>query len=245
MDQLLLNSESMAHQILPFIQRNLKDLTAHGIGHSVAVIKNLNQLIDIMIGGGFELSQTEIRLLYCAAWLHDIGNLTCKDKKVHALESCKLLERLETKYAFLGDLQTPLEFIVKYHSSKYDLSEVPEKPMHYQGEQIRLQLLCPLFRLADACHIGEDRAYRLVYFLLEGQLETESQDHWKANSSVLSVEFDIKGRRIVIYVSNAQLTKLLTDKLIQDFESVRPYLSNYFPFERVEISEEQHIELEH
>lgn len=243
-DQLIIDSESMARQILPFIQRNFRDLTAHGIDHSLSVIKYINKLIEILKEFGNVLSQTEIRLLYSAAWLHDIGNLTCGERKEHSTESCVLLEKLEEKYSFMGDLKNSLEYIIKYHSSKFDISAIPPDPIYIHGDQIRLQLICSIFRLADACHIGEDRAYRLVYYLINDQIEDASKPHWVGNSSVLSIDFDTIGKRIIITVSDIEKAEILTDSFQRDFQTVLPYIQQYFPFNRVEIISERPVHFE-
>ncbi|WP_147654241.1 HD domain-containing protein [Methanomassiliicoccus luminyensis] len=243
-DQLLIDSEQMARQIFPFIQRNFRDLTGHGIVHSTSIISYLNLFISILKAEGLELSRTEVRLLYSAAWLHDIGYLTCSERSEHSRESCRLLQIIEENYSLLGDLKNSMMYLVKYHQSRYDLSEVPKNAVHIHGDQVRLQFLCALFRLADACHIGEDRANRLVYYLIEGEINPESKPHWIGNSSVLSVDFIVEDAKILITVTNENDAKVLTDGFIKDFQKLMPFLAPAFPFYSVEIQSETPFELE-
>lgn len=242
MDQLLLEAEAIAHQILPFIQRGIKEYTAHGIGHSMSVIGYVNQMISIMKARGQMLSQTEVKLLYLSCWLHDIGNIRSDRRGDHAIESCAILDRIDERYINLGRLKNSLKYVIKYHQSKFHLEDVPEEVFEIDGDRIRLQLLCPLFRLADACHMGEDRAYKPLFYIICDEFNEESKANWEANRAIQSVRFDNENDRIAIYVSDKAMAKLITDKLCEEFETVKPFLVQYLPIGRVEILEEPRFE---
>ncbi len=85
----LLEAEVLAKRILPFSQRANMNLTLHDAKHSERVIENVNRLMDIMEDAN--LNETEIEILYIAAWYHDIGLLKAhntyspvnKDKPKH------------------------------------------------------------------------------------------------------------------------------------------------------------------
>lgn len=229
-DQLVIDAEGIAHRTLPFIHRGIRNHTAHGWFHSKAVLNIINELIDLM---DKKPSQCEIRLLYIAAWLHDIGNL--RSRKHHSEMSCQMIDKLDDHYIQLGLMKTPLKFVVKYHQSKFDLSKVPDEPYCSYPEPIRLPFLCALFRLADGCHMGEDRAYRVIYYLIGDRFNDVSREHWEANNLVTAVYFDKNERKIVIIVEKVMATKILTTPFIKEFQTIKPYLENIIPLDGVEI----------
>lgn len=229
----LIEAESIAHQVLPFIHRVIGQHTAHGINHSVEVIRYIDAMIDLMDP---KLTQTEVELLYLAGWLHDIGNL--RDRANHAAVSCDMIDRLNNKYLNLGRLKKPLKFVVQYHQSKYDLSEVPKRPYHIGRDSVRLPLLCAMFRLADACHMGEDRAFNVLFYLIQEDLEGESQAHWIANNAITAVDFDKGARSVIVYVSNKRAASILTGSFVKDFECIQPFIDGFLPLDKVEIKQE-------
>ena len=236
-EHMLITAERIASQILPFVHRGIKNHPAHGPDHSIRVIEYINSIADILKSRGLALNQTEIKLLYISGWLHDLGNFY--DREQHSIESCKILTTLKDSFQF-GNLQQFLEYIIKYHPSDFDLAEVPTTPIDFDGDKIRLPLLCALFRLADACHMGEDRAMRVVLKLLSVEPEWSSgkaDAFWKGNEAILSVDLSAKEKKIIILVSDRRAAKIMTDKFSEEFESVRGIIQDYLPFKEVEIRE--------
>ena len=234
-DEAILLAESAARKILPFIQRGIANHTAHDVNHSEHVIEFLNRLVDIA-NMHEELSQTEIRLLYLAAWLHDIGNLRKCGRRNHSRESCRMIEELDERYLKLGSMREPLKFIIKYHQSHLNLSEVPRKESRISGDRIRLRLLCAIFRLADACHMGPDRASEVVYSLLKTDKEfAKGKKYWDGNRAIASVDFDLGQSAIVIHVFSKRNSRFIVKDFKEEFDRVGKYLRDYIPIDRIRV----------
>lgn len=240
MDQQIRWAEKTAHQILPYVQRGIVYHTAHDINHCVRVIENINRIVQIMNSNGASFSRAELRLLYISAWLHDIGNLRIDRRDDHARESCRMLRALLERNNFLDGaewMQNCLESIILYHQSKNDLSRLVAEDYKVEGDRIRPRLLCAVFRLADACHMGPDRADGLVYFLIGDEFLEDAEDHWKANRAILSVDFELSERQIVITTSHAIEANILIEHFKREFDSVAGYLKEYIGVEGVQIHE--------
>lgn len=209
------------------------DHTAHDTGHSERVIGYINRIVDLMEERGETFSRSEIRLLYMASWLHDIGNLKKGNRSNHARESCKMIERLGTKYLHLDHLEDPLLFVVRAHQSSYEITKVPETPQRFENDVIRLRLIASVFRLADSCDMGSSRAHQLVYFVLKEDVRESAKKHWVANSAIISVDLDPKRKAIVVTVSSRRKTSFLTGQFEEDFAMIRPYLGQSFPLKTV------------
>jgi len=241
--QVLIDAELIGFKILPFIQRGIRNHTSHGTTHSMKVIEYTNKIIEILSKHGLKLSQTEIELLYIAGWLHDIGNI--KNRENHSIESCKIIRNyLEGRYINLGKLLFFLEYIITFHQSNFDLAKVPHKEYKIGNDVIRLHLLCAIFRLADACHMGEDRAFKLVFDILKDDLGEDSTKHWEANESIISLNFKEKEKTIEILVIDKKIAKILTDKFKTEFDNVKEYLKEYFPFEKIVVEEIPKMQIE-
>jgi hypothetical protein len=230
----------VAHQILPFIQRGPRSYTAHDINHCIRVIEYTNKIIEILDLNGASLSQTETRLLYLAGWLHDIGNLRCQDdsRERHSEESCKMLrDMIERDRLLIGSkgMGRFLEKIILYHQSRFDLSDLEDEEFRMNNDRVRVRLLCAVLRLADACHMGEDRASGLVYALIEDQLGPEAKAHWRANRAIMSVDFQPQKKSVTITVMSKKATEVLVRAFKKEFNSVVKYLGDYFPIVRVHV----------
>ncbi len=213
----------------------MDNYTGHDVNHSINVIYYVNKIIDVIEEHGNHLSQTEILLLYLSSWLHDIGNLDSRE--YHSLASCYILDELDGISIELGELKTPLFAIIRNHQSRYGLENIDAKERRIKGDLVRVRLLCGLFKLADECHMGADRASPTIFKVLEGDLKDDMKalKLWKANAGVFSVDFDSKAGQIVVSVSDIDTTAILTDKLRVELERVSPYVQDFFPIKSVSI----------
>lgn len=237
-DGFIIEAERVGSVLLPYIHRGIPNYTGHGIEHSQSVARCVNRYIDALIVNKYPLNETEIRLLYMASWLHDIGNIRVGGRVDHARTSCDMLKKLaETDRIRLGNLLHLLIPIVLYHSSSQNISLLDDRGHGYEGDPMRMKLLCALFRLADASDMGEKRAYRLVYSLVEDELDEESKQHWRSNNAVISVEPDPASRCVRIVVTDAEMAKTMTEHFKAEFEAVRPILINYLQMDEVVVEE--------
>lgn len=239
-DAQIYEAEGIAHKLLPYIHRGVPDHTGHGIEHSKQVLYYINELIDALRRNEHSLNRTEVKLLYIAGWLHDIGNISMGARdRGHSVESCRFIRQLcDTRRFDIGNLYLLVDPIVRYHSSSFDISEIDDSRYSYDGSPIRMKLLCSIFRLADACDMGERRAYDLVYFLIRDEFASEgSEKHWEANAAVISVIFDDDPSEIKVYVTTARAAELALVRFIREFNSVEPHLKPFLPYRSVRVIE--------
>ncbi len=188
-------AEQYASRLLPFIPRGLPVFQSHGIEHSRAIIRYINQFLTIP---GLSPTPDEITLLYLAAWFHDIGYLhpvSIHNRGKHADLSCEMIHRDPV----IGDLISPedeaaLDTIVRYHDTHADLTRISGT-----GSEIRVSLLASLFRLADAADIGADRCPPEVFSLIEDGLDEHSRRHWLAHQNVLGCRIAYPFIRILVH----------------------------------------------
>lgn len=176
-------AEQYGIKILPFIPRGLPVYQSHGISHSQAIIRNINQILKIPL---LHLSELEVFHLYLAAWFHDIGYLhplSIYNRSRHPELSVEMIRRDPVVQEVAGgeDLLV-LETITRFHDSRTDLSTIQEVT-----PRVRISLLAALFRLADAVDIGTDRCPPEVFILIEDGLDEHSRRHWQAHQNIQEV----------------------------------------------------------
>ncbi len=215
--------------ILRYIPREIPKFTDHGYEHSKRIIGYLNDVIDIYQESGGELNEKEIFILYASAWIHDIGNL--EDRESHAEKSCEMWDTLK-RQNYLFDLDNPVESglktVVKRHRSEEELDDIPERT-HSCGDEIKVQLLATLFRIADSCDIDNRRAPEVVYDILQEELDEEI---WKGHMNIESVLVREGGKILVIVheeeVSGKQIEELREEiekvnSVLEDCENIEPF----------------------
>jgi hypothetical protein len=235
--QQLLDAELVAHRILPHIQRGIINHTAHDVGHSVRVIEYINKLVVLIRHKGVKLSQAEVLALLIAAWLHDIGNLSKGDRSCHSDESCRMITKLSTTYLRLGAYGRPVNYVVRYHQAHLDIGAIPNEEYMINGERVRLRLVCSIFRIADDCDMGEERANDVVYLLIKDQLSDLDKKHWRSNKAILSVDFDAEKEVIQITVSSKRNANFMVNDFRRKFKRVKPYIGDFIPLRDVVVKE--------
>lgn len=172
--------ERYVARLLPFIPRGLPVFQAHGIEHSLSIIRNINQIIHTP---GFDEQPHEVFLLYAAAWMHDLGYLhpeTLVARKTHSAISARMIRQDPTIQELVNEEeQDPLEDIIQNHDTHADLTLVLEN-----SSRFRTPLLAAMFRLADAVDIGADRCPPEVYSLIQDGLDVRSRMHWLAHQNI-------------------------------------------------------------
>lgn len=205
--------EFFSEQLLKFIPRGIPDYPSHGVDHSQNIIDLLDKFIKAW---SIDITEKEAYLLYLGAWVHDIGNITGRDG--HNKKSAEIVGKIPFFGSILGkDIVTLLKWIAKAHSSKYPLKEVPQNCL-----SVRLQLVCSIFRIMDACEIVYSKCPNEVYELIKDDLGSESDKYWKAHMSVIGVGFKIP--IIEIVVDDLEFSNILIEHLKEEIDSVRDVL---------------------
>ena len=217
--------EVFSEKFLKFIQRGIPDYPSHGVDHSQNIIVLLDKFIEAW---SIDITEKESYLLYLGAWVHDIGNITGRDG--HNKKSAEIVGKIPFFRSILGkDIVALLKWIAKAHSSKYPLKEVPQNCLN-----VRLQLVCSIFRIMDASEIVYSKCPNEVYELIKDDLGSESDKYWKAHMSVIGVGFKIPNIEIV--VDDLEFSNILIEHLKEEIDSVRDVLdTNGIPVPRVKV----------
>ncbi|MGE5556721.1 MAG: hypothetical protein ACM3UY_10780 [Methanocella sp.] len=218
---------SFVRQVLGFLPRAVPDYTDHGIQHSLNLMTIFNNYSLNISKLGYTFTEQENYLLTLAIWIHDIGLLITKEeeKSKHNENSIKVMESHEFTMLedILGkDVFRCLKYVVKFHSSHTDLNLVPK---HEIIPNVRLRLICAVFRLLDGCDITSARTTRVLYNLLaaNGLLKADSIPFWKAHLSISSAVF--QGNDLIVDCDNLEDAKLLTSHLEKDLVPINKILS--------------------
>lgn len=211
--------EAYSEKILPFLPREIQDYPSHGIDHSKAVINLLNGFIKRW---SIKVTNDERFLLYLAAWTHDLGRI-CRGEH-HNKISVKIIERSDLfKHLLSSKDITCLKKVVESHSQDYDITDIPKK-----WDEIRLQLICAIFRIIDAMEMDSHKCPKEVFDLIEKSqhpLDPSSRLYWIAHMNVQAVGFEYP--EIVIGVEKRHESDLLINKLKKEIESVKYVLTDY------------------
>ena len=208
--RLIYHVDSYAGAFLLFLSRNIRDFSSHGSDHTLNIIENLNNFVK---NWEIELTQDEALLLYLAAWLHDIGCI--KDRDTHHEISASLLlgnknlvETITEKNAIC------LKYIILAHRSRYPIKTVPKT-----HENIRLRMICAIFRLMDACEICYPKCPMAVYEVIKDSLDKTSQNVWIGHNNIVGLKF-IKPE-ILIFVNELEKCQFILDDLNKEINTIR------------------------
>lgn len=202
--------EFISEKFLNFIPRGIPDYPSHGKDHSQNIIRLLNSFIDTW---SLDLTEKEVYILYLGAWVHDIGCLV--SRKNHNEISANMISKTQFFISILNkDIITLLQYVVKAHSSQYDLKKVPKDCLG-----VRLQLICSIFRVMDACEIDSSKCPNEVYEFIKDSMKPENKEHWRAHMNICGVTF--KNPEIVVVVDNLDDSNLLIEHLKKELDSIR------------------------
>lgn len=220
-------------------ERELANFTSHGLDHTKRVIYHLNAIIKVCDEGRSGMTDLEAYLLYASAWLHDIGCLLGREE--HSIKSAEMIEELQGRYIEGIEDKVPfLQLIIRAHSRKEELKEVPEYVYLY-GEKVKLRFIAALFRLADACDIDRRRAPKVVYGFIKKELKSKSKKYWIAHQHVDSVSFDVEARTIVIGVQDEEKVAVIIRDFEKELDSIRTILEgNGFPCKELRVISQEY-----
>ena len=165
------------------------------------------------------MTDEEIYLMYLGAWLHDIGNIV--DREEHHIHSMIFIEKSPIIESQLGmTTKHQLEWLVKAHSSKCNIMDVP-----VDHDRSRLRFISAIFRIADACEINNTKCPMEVYQLIEETMPQENKIYWEAHRSILGIVFN--SPKILFYVNDKEKSEILTSHVVEEISSVKKVLSSY------------------
>lgn len=201
--------EFFPQKFLKFVPRRIPNYPSHGIDHSENIIELLNKFIS---NWQIELSEKEAYLLYLGAWTHDIGCIV--DRKNHNKISARIIKKTPYFYSYLGnDIIFPLQYVVESHSSSYDLENIPENYL-----EIRLQLICSIFRLLDACEIVSTKCPNEVYEYIKKSLKNDNQKYWLGHMNIIGVTFKVP--EIIVQVEKWNGSNIIINHMKEEIKSI-------------------------
>jgi HD superfamily phosphodiesterase len=228
--------------ILQYLPRRIGDHTNHGHDHSEEVERLLRTIVRRcnLHGGGCNIQPIEQYLLFCAAWLHDIGNILGREG--HGRNSCRIIDSLSPKkiHGLMDDCVEMVKWICYTHSGA-NLEMVPLN-MSFRGEPLKIRYLAAVFRVADAADMGSRRAPSIVYGLIADKLNEKSRRIWRSHNAVKDVTFMPVGSSIIITVTSRGAASQAIREFVNDFESARGVLEEHeFPYTAIDIREEPRV----
>ncbi len=219
--QNLLQVEAYSREVLEYAHRGIPNYPNHGFQHAVGVIETLNNLFRMYEANGVSFSKKERFILYLSCWLHDWGNVkvqSVEERKYHAHYSAQIITKLESYFNFLGDdILECVKYVVAYHSSKTDISNVPK-----EMAEVRLRLITALLRVADACDISFSRASKILFKILEDCLPDENKPYWIAHQSILNIAF--YNSTVIIDVTSEEGAEKLLEEFRNEISEVNTVL---------------------
>jgi hypothetical protein len=225
---IVLELSAYVNPILSFIPRSMPSYTDHGLRHSNNILKLLAKFQANLskVSPPFSFSQEELLLLTLSAYLHDIGCIIKRER--HNEHSAKLLME-DPVFANLQDklgaeMLRCLKFIVLSHSSNYDLSKVATLKI---SPNVRIGLICAVFRLLDACEISAVRTSKILFDILNrnAKMGDDEKKYWESHLNIINIFFE--NNEIIIDCEDIEKTKISLNHLREDLEKINEVLRQY------------------
>ncbi|MDR3075288.1 MAG: HD domain-containing protein [Candidatus Methanoplasma sp.] len=160
-------AETVAREVLPYYIVNNWSYTLHDFSHSVRVIMRINEIVDML---PIKPNDTELRIVYLAAWYHDLGMVLMprsKEKETacsHGEVSEIIVRKMSKEWKIKKEHVNALCNVIKYHGREFGF-EKAKKTVMIEGEVINLRRICALFCLCDILDMGRERVSRIPYEL--------------------------------------------------------------------------------
>jgi len=209
--------------LLYYLPRGAKDYTDHALIHSYNLLELFLELTKNI--GLSRLTEEERYAVCLAVFLHDLGCLIRRSKHNELSQEILNSDSFSLLEAKIGsDIMTCVRYLALSHSSSYDLSDLPNHPIH---SRIRLDLICALFRLVDGCDLMPSRANKVLFeTIMEfDRMGNQSQRIWKAHLNIRGVVF--KGSQIIISSRNPTISDRLTSHLARDLGAINEVLRRH------------------
>ncbi len=237
-------TQNLRANVLGFMPTHIKYFNDHGVEHISGVLKELDRMIPEKFLKN--MSSTEVLLLLCATWIHDLGLLVNRDNKGNSLDDSEIRKRhhilgrdlVIEKYQLLGlqdkNLANWAAQIAHCHRRSIDIKKYfsPDSQsatwQQYLGyEFFRPVLLGGLLRLADALDTTYHRAPNTIPQIMD--LPELAQLHWKASELYEGIGYDIGKGEIILdaHYSTAEdlrIVKWRFQDIKEEYESIRDIL---------------------
>lgn len=207
--RLIYHVDSYSGQFLIFLSRNIPDFSSHGVDHTLHIIDNLNNFVK---SWEIELTQDEALLLYLAAWLHDIGCIKDRDKH-HEISASLLLNNTGLVEVLTEKNAICLKYIILAHRARYPIETVLK-----DHENVRLRMICAIFRLMDACEICYPKCPSAVFEIIKDSLDETSKQIWIGHKNIVGLKFNKP--EILISVNEIEKCQFIIDDLNKEINTI-------------------------
>ena len=179
----------------------------HGEEHLKRVAENY---ADIVSSSLIDLSSCELFLALLSIWLHDLGLFLGRKpeedpvvaRKEHYKRVRDAIDCLENErnIAAMNLHHKELVIIIcEGHSRNTNLSSIADSISLY-GENIRLQMLASILRVADALDIDQRRTPESIFKLYEESIPAKSIEHWKKSFAITGIRINPQYASVDVYV---------------------------------------------
>jgi hypothetical protein len=188
--------------------------TSHGPDHALALLRILDRALEPL---GIDLNEEELYILISATLLHDIGMVGKIDTDESNRNRIRSEHHLRSK-AYILDNYNGLYIERKFKKQIAEAASAHRKlniDEHIIERKIgdsnlpspRLKFIAALLRMADECHITEDRIPE-DYGILD--LPEESLEHFQQHFNSIGREFDQNAGEIkfTVEIANEEIDKL-------------------------------------
>jgi len=215
----LIQIGGFSEPVLRFLPREIRTYPSHGYDHTKNIVNYISKFLK---NWEIQLNETELFLLYAGAWVHDIGCLVERER--HNMRSSDIISSEKFFSSILTREQfRSLTYLVEVHSSTYcpySIHDVPE-----EWGEVKLRLICSIFRLMDACDITNANCPPLVYNIIQSKLGEESDRYWRAHLNIDKLTF--KYPNIVVFVDKIDECRFLIIHLQKEIESIQKVFAQY------------------
>lgn len=217
--------------------------TNHDFNHLKNVENYINEIL--LENTKNELNSEEIFCLLSAAWLHDVGMIPFDNEK-EDYENKTKKEREEYRENIREEHHIRSSLYVDKHKNELNINEFEAKAIGnickghrqtdlntlkdipYNQQNIRVNSLAAILRLADECDISKARDSCLSF---EGINSSTKEQHYRIHEIVQSVNINHKNKNIIINAkiekeSDKKLLNKRKKKILDELLGVQPFLNN-------------------
>lgn len=245
--------EKESEDMLPNIRKIFQTYTNHDISHSKGVEDLINRMLPKKVKEN--LLVEEIFCLLSSVYLHDIGmvasqaeenkfyNYNDEEKRIELQNDIRNNHHIRSKNYILQNKDdlglSKIESIVisKISEAHREININSLYDLSYNGKKLKIPFLAAILRIADECHITEDRNSKLFSKTVDSYL---FEKHFKIQEIITSIDFDEKTNESIIIsgiVENEEELSILLDserKILTELKKVEDILSqNGFPLRKV------------
>jgi hypothetical protein len=241
------NCWDVAQKLLLTVAATHPTYTSHGPDHALAVLNILDLAIEPL---NLNLNEEELYILISATLLHDIGMVGEVDsderrrsyiRNTHHIRTKEYIKSNKTELGIERKFSQSIAEVASAHRKLNIEDYIIERKIGTSGySPPRTKLCSALLRMADECHLGEDRIAE-DYGVLD--LPEESLKHFQTHFNNLGTHFDKDTGEIKFTVEICSreidtLYKSAKEKIQSVIDELKPiFQKHHVPYSRIVMDE--------